>query len=113
MLHPHAVTMVVFRGRPVSPDVLTAIWGFFGIYLLLAIIGMLALTATGAEPVTAWTASLTAIGNVGPGLGDVGPTDSFDWISPSAKLILTFLMLCGRLEVYTVLILFLPAFWRQ
>ena len=74
---------------------------------------MLALNGTGADMVTAWTASLTAVGNVGPGLGAVGPTDSFAWVSSPAKLILTFLMFCGRLEIYTVILLFLPGFWRR
>jgi trk system potassium uptake protein TrkH len=113
MLHPHAVTPVVYRGRNVGPDVVTAIWGFFAVYIILAVLGMLALNGSGADMVTAWSASLTAIGNVGPGLGDVGPTDSFAWVGSPAKLVLTFLMLCGRLEIYTVVMLFLPGFWRR
>jgi trk system potassium uptake protein TrkH len=102
MLHPHAVTPVVYRGRNVGPDVLTAIWGFFGVYLILAVLGMLALNMSGADTVTAWTAALTAVGNVGPGLGEIGPNDNFAWVAPPA-----------RLEIYTVLMLFVPGFWRR
>lgn len=113
MLHPHAVHPVVYGRRPVPASVTEAIWGFFGAYIVLAVLGMLAVNATGADLVTSWTASLTAIGNVGPGFGQVGPTDNFAGFPPSVKLVLTFLMLCGRLEIYTVLLVLRPAFWKR
>jgi len=113
MLHPHAVWPVRYRGRPVPGDVLEAIWGFFAAYLLLAAIGALVVNFSGADLVTSWSASLTAIGNVGPGLGGVGPTDNFAWLPGYVKLTLSFLMLAGRLELYTILLVFLPGFWRR
>ncbi|MDH3285370.1 MAG: TrkH family potassium uptake protein [Acidobacteriota bacterium] len=113
MLHPHAMTPVVYRGKLVPPDVMNAIWGFFAAYLILAVIGMLLINLSGADMVTAWTASLTAVSNVGPGLGQVGPTDNFAWLPGYAKIALTFLMLSGRLELYTVILVFLPGFWRR
>ena len=113
MLHPHAVHPVTYKGRSVSPSVSEAIWGFFAAYVVLAVFGMLVVNSTGTDLVTAWTASLTAIGNVGPGLGDVGPVDNFAWLPSYVKITLTFLMLCGRLEIYTVLLVLLPGFWRR
>ncbi len=113
MEHPHAVRPVVYRRRPVPAEVLAAIWGFFAAYILLAVIGMLVINLHGIDLVTSWTASMTALGNVGPGLGEVGPTDNFAWMSAPVKLVLSFLMLCGRLELYTVLLLFAPSFWRR
>ncbi|UCF66704.1 MAG: TrkH family potassium uptake protein, partial [Acidobacteriota bacterium] len=113
MLHPHALTPVTYRGQRVPFDVLDGIWGFFAVYFLIALIGMLVINVAGADLVTAWSASLTAIGNVGPGLGDVGPSDNFGWLPGYAKWALTALMLCGRLEVYTVVLLLLPGFWRR
>lgn len=113
MLHPHAANPVVYRGQRVTPNVLEAIWGFFAAYLVLAAFGMLVINSTGADILTSWTASITAVSNVGPGLGAVGPTDNFGWLPDHGKFALTFLMLCGRLELYTVLLLFLPAFWRR
>ena len=113
MLHPHAVHPVTYKGRSVSGSVTEAIWGFFAAYVVLAVLGMLVVNSTGTDLVTSWTASLTAIGNVGPGLGAVGPTDNFAWLPPYVKITLTFLMLCGRLEIYTVLLVLLPGFWRR
>jgi trk system potassium uptake protein TrkH len=113
MLHPHAVHPVTYKGRSVSAGVTEAIWGFFAAYMVLAVLGMLVVNSTGTDLVTSWTAALTAIGNVGPGLGDVGPFDNFAWLPSYVKLTLTFLMLCGRLEIYTVLLVLLPGFWRR
>lgn len=113
MESPHAVRPVTYHGRPVPHQVLAAIWGFFAAYLVLAAIGCLVINASGVDLVTAWSASLTALGNVGPGLGRVGPADNFAWLSGYNKLVLSFLMLCGRLELYTVLLIFSPGFWRR
>ncbi len=113
MEHPHAVRPVIYKHRPVPADTLAAIWGFFASYMLLAGMGMIILNWHGHDLVTSWSASLTALGNVGPGLADVGPTDNFAWMYPQNKLFLSFLMLCGRLEIYTVLLLFVPSFWRR
>lgn len=113
MLHPHAVHPVTYRHQPVNEAVIGAIWGFLASYIVLAVLGMLVVNASGADLVTSWTASLTALGNVGPGLGEIGPTDNFGWMPAHVKLVLTFLMLCGRLEVYTVLLVMLPGFWRR
>ncbi|RMG45035.1 MAG: TrkH family potassium uptake protein [Acidobacteria bacterium] len=113
MIHPHAVTPVVYRGNPVPRDVLAAIWGFFALYLTLAAAGTLVLGAAGADPETAWSATLTAMAGIGPGLGGVGPTDNFAWLAGYAKLALSGLMLAGRLELYTLILVFLPGFWRR
>ncbi len=113
MEHPHAVRPVVYKGRPVPADTLAAIWGFFASYIILAILGMIVLNWHGHDLITSWSAALTALGNVGPGLANVGPTDNFGWMYPQNKLLLSFLMLCGRLEIYTVLLLFAPSFWRR
>ena len=113
MLSPHGVHPVVYHGRPVAGEVLAAVWGFFAAYFLLGAIGSLVINAGGADLVTSWSAALTALGNVGPGLGAVGPTEHFAWLSGYSKLVLSFLMLCGRLELYTVLLLVAPAFWRR
>jgi trk system potassium uptake protein TrkH len=111
---PHAVKPVPYRDRPVPEDVMTAIWGFFAAYLGLAILGMIALNLLAdIDLTTSWSASLTAIGNVGPGLGAVGPAQTFAHLPVLPKLVLAFLMLCGRLEVYTVLLVLMPSFWRR
>ena len=113
MESPHAVRPVTYHGRAVPPEVMAAVWGFFAAYLTLAAIGALILNAGGIELVTSWSAALTALGNVGPGLAGVGPTDNFAWLSAYNKLVLSILMLCGRLELYTVLLVFSPGFWRR
>ena len=113
MLHPHGVHPVTYRGSLVAPEIREAVWGFFFAYMLVAVVGMLVIHASGADLVTAWSASLTAVGNVGPGLMDVGPTDNFAHLPGYAKLVLSFLMLCGRLELYTVLLVLMPGFWRR
>jgi trk system potassium uptake protein TrkH len=111
---PHAVKPVAYRDRPVPEDVMTAVWGFFAAYLSLAIFGMLALNLLAdIDLTTAWSAALTAIGNVGPGLGGVGPAQTFAHLPVIGKLVLSFLMLCGRLEVYTILLVLMPSFWKR
>jgi trk system potassium uptake protein TrkH len=111
---PHAVKPVAYRDRPVPEHVMTAIWGFFAAYLGLAILGMISLNLMcDIDLTTSWSAALTAIGNVGPGLGEVGPAQTFAHLPRIAKLVLSFLMLCGRLEVYTVLLILIPDFWRR
>jgi trk system potassium uptake protein TrkH len=113
MLQPHVLRPVTYKGRAVPADVSEAVWGFLAAYVLLAVLGMLVVNSTGADLVTSWSSALTAIGNVGPGLGDVGPTDNFAGMPVRVKLVLPFLMLCGRLEIYTVLVVLLPGFWRR
>jgi trk system potassium uptake protein TrkH len=69
--------------------------------------------ATGVDVVTSFASSLACIGNIGPGIGGVGPTENFAWMPDTAKWVLTFCMVLGRLEIYTVIILFVPEFWRK
>jgi len=97
-------------GRTVNHRVVDAVWGFFSLYVACFILMYLALAATGLDLTTAFTAVAAAINNLGPGLGEVGA--SFTSLSPTAKWILCFAMLLGRLEVFTLLVLLTPAFWR-
>ncbi|HBB41180.1 MAG: potassium transporter [Nitrospirae bacterium CG18_big_fil_WC_8_21_14_2_50_70_55] len=113
LVHPHAVTQVRLSGRTVDPEIVHEIWGFFFLYLLVLVIASLALTSLGIDLITATTAVITAMGNVGPGLGMVGPSHTFAALPGAAKWILSLCMLLGRLELYTVLVLFLPEFWRR
>ncbi len=87
------------------------VWGFFAAYVLCFVIGMLILLATGLDQVTAFSAMAATLNNLGPGLGEVAP--HFRDISDPAKWVLAFAMILGRLEIFTVLVLLTPAFWRR
>lgn len=111
LMHPHAELAVKLGGRVVPTSVLAAVTGFFAIYLVLFGAGTLALIFAGLDQITAWSAAATSINNLGPGLGDIA--SNFTTVPPAAKWICVFLMLIGRLEVFTILVLFTPAFWRR
>ena len=113
LIHPHAVTQVKLGGHPVSNEVLHSIWGYFMLYLGLFILCAFLLAAMGVDVVTSFAAVAATIGNIGPGLGAVGPTDNYVHIPVLGKWLLILCMLLGRLEIYTVLVLFVPEFWRK
>lgn len=101
------------RGHKLERGIARKVLGFFVLYVVILAGGTLLLSVHGMGLSTALSASATCLGNVGPGLADVGPTDSFGWMPPTAKWALILLMLLGRLEIYTVLALFLPQTWKR
>ncbi len=113
LIHPHAVRPVKYGGLVVEDAVLSGIWAFLTAYILLAIIGAAVVALAGYDVLTSISASLTAIGNVGPGLGEIGAYDNFAHLPGLAKITLAALMLFGRLEIFTVLALFSREFWRR
>ncbi len=113
ILHPRAITTIKLDEKTLSKDILGSIWGFIFLFLFLCSIAIIALSATGLDIVTSATAVISAMSNVGPALGEVGPAENYSTISPVGKWILIFCMLAGRLEIYTVLILFIPQFWKK
>jgi trk system potassium uptake protein TrkH len=112
-LHPNAVIPVRFNGKAVKPKIVYNILAFFVIYMSFFILGALALALTGMDYVTAIGGAATALGNVGPGLGDVSPVDNFAGLTDAAKWIVSFLMVIGRLELFTFLIVLTPFFWSD
>lgn len=113
VLHPRSVRHIKLDGRTVASDVVAGIIGFLLIYLFLVITGTVLLTALRLDLLTAFSAVLTCISNVGPGLGLVGPVDNFSHLPTAVKWILSLLMLLGRLEFHALLLLFMPDFWRR
>ena len=113
MVHPRAVLPLKFGPKLVKEEVLSSIWGFFILFIVLFVLSSLALAAMGIDVLTAFSAVAACIGNVGPGLGGVGPLDNYSWIPAPGKWVLVFCMLLGRLEIYTILVLFVPEFWRK
>ena len=113
LVHPRAVLPLKFGPKLVKEEVLTSIWGFFVLFIVLFVLSGLALTAMGVDVLTAFAAVVACIGNIGPGLGEVGPVDNYAAIPVLGKWVLSFCMLLGRLEIYTVLVLFVPEFWRK
>jgi trk system potassium uptake protein TrkH len=111
-LHPRAVLLARVGRRAVKEDVLANVLGFVLLYGLLWVAGAMALALLGLDFLTSLGASAATVGNIGPGLGGVGPTDNYGWMSNSALSVMSFLMLVGRLEIYTVLLLFHPETWR-
>jgi len=111
LIHPHAVIPVKIGGRKTSATVMDAVWGFFFLYVASFVMITIALNAVGVDPVTAYAAAAACITNLGPGLGDVSA--NYASLSSTAKVILSFAMLMGRLEIFTLLVLFSPAFWRH
>ena len=112
-LHPRAVFVTRVGNKPVKEEVMANVVGFVILYLLLCLAGALAMGFMGMDLMTAIGASVATVGNVGPGFGNVGATDNYGWMSEPALAVLSFLMLVGRLEIYTVLLLFHPETWRR
>lgn len=113
IIHPHATTVVKLGGVPVSQTIMRSIWGFFLLFMGSYIMGVIILAALGLDMVTALTAMASCLGNVGPGFGSVGPMDNYAVIPASGKWLLSFGMILGRLEIYTIIVLLMPAFWRK
>ena len=111
LVHPNAIIPVKLGDRPVSNRVINAVWSFFAIYVLVYIAMLLAVLATGLDFLTAFSAVGASLNNLGPGLGDVAA--NYASIPATTKWILCLAMLAGRLEVFTLLVLFTPAFWRR
>ena len=112
-LQPRKVAVVRMEGKPVSEDTLNQVGVYLFLWLILAVVGTILMTFETNDLVTAMTASLTCLSNVGPGLNAVGPAGNFAFFSAPAKLALSFLMLAGRLEIYPVLLLFSPVVWKK
>ncbi len=111
LIHPNAQIPVKVGGKPVPDRVITAVWGFFAAYVGSFIVIMLFLMATGLDQITAFSAVAACMNNLGPGLGGVGA--NYIEINDAAKWALSFAMMLGRLEIFTLLILFTGAFWRR
>jgi trk system potassium uptake protein TrkH len=111
-LRPKAVQVLRTRGRVFSEDIRRGVLAFFYIYIAVTIVGTMAMLATGLDGLSALSSVAATLNVIGPGLGEVGATDNYAAVSGPGRAILSFLMLAGRLEVFTVLVLLTPAFWR-
>ena len=113
MLHPRAVYTLWFNNRALSPALLTNVLGFFLLYMIVYVSGVVILTLGGRDLVTSVGATAATLGNIGPGLGLVGPASNYAMLMDWEKWLLVMFMLIGRLEIFTVLVLFLPEAWRR
>lgn len=112
-IHPHVVAQIKIKGLSMPKTLIQSIVGFIMLYLIMFVLGSLALSATGVDLQTATTSVVSALSNIGPAFGQTGPADNYNGLPQLAKWVLSFCMLAGRLEFYTILILFIPAFWRK
>jgi len=113
MLHPHAVIPLRLSGKVLPPGKVKSALSFMFLYMLLLVMGCTILTSMGWDTDTALGSSLSCLSNIGPGTGHTGPAGTYALMSDAAKLMLSFFMLVGRLEFYTILFLFMPEFWRM
>ncbi len=111
LIHPNAVIPIKIGSKTISDRVIESVWGFFAVYVLSYLTMTMLLLGTGLDFVTAFTAVGACLNNLGPGLGEVSA--HYGLINDPAKWILCFAMLLGRLEVFTLLVLFTPMFWRR
>ncbi len=110
LVHPHAVIPLKVGKRRVEAKVVSAVWSFFAVYVFTYIVIMLILMATGLDFTTAFSAVAASLNNLGPGLGEVA--SNYSSVGEPVMGILCFAMLLGRLEIFTLLVLFTPMFWR-
>jgi len=113
LILPHAVLPIKLNGQVVPPGTITNVLGFFFIGVAVFAVATVILTGLGLDLISASTAVTSALMNIGPGLGSVGPTNNYAHIQPIGKWVLCLCMLLGRLELYTVLILFTPQLWKK
>jgi trk system potassium uptake protein TrkH len=113
LIHPNAVIPVRFNGKPVSAQIIDNVLAFFLLYVGIFFFSSILLMLAVPDFVSSMGAVATTMGNIGPGLAVYGPAASFSALHPTAKWFMSFLMLIGRLELFTVLVLFSPSFWRN
>ena len=113
LIHPNAVIPVRFNKHAVDPAIINKVLAFISFYIIIIVVSTVVMSVMGYNLDTSLGAVATTLGNIGPGLGDVGPMENFSHIPTFGKWFLSFLMLIGRLELFTVLILFSPSFWRR
>lgn len=111
--HPHAVIPVRINGQALSHDIVTRVMAFASIYIVLIVIGSLLLMADGLPFDEALGAAVSGVGNVGPGFGASGPVGNYAHFSDFSLWVLSFIMMTGRLELFTVITLLFPGFWKQ
>ncbi len=112
LFYPHGVFPIKLEGKPVTENLVSNIMAFVLLYILFFIFGTITVSCFGMDIVSAAGAVAATLGNVGPGLGTVGPIDNFADVPAAGKWILSFLMLAGRLEIFTVVVLFTGRFWK-
>ncbi|RUT77791.1 TrkH family potassium uptake protein [Ancylomarina longa] len=113
MIHPSAVLPVRYKKEMVHKDVIFKILAFVILYFMVFFLGSFAMTLIGLDVTSSMGAVATTMGGIGPGLGSVGPMNNFAAVPDAGKWVLSFLMLLGRLELFTVLIIFVPSFWKN
>lgn len=113
LLHPSAIIPVRYGGKAVHQSIIFNILSFFVLYMLIFILSAIILTFFGLDFISAIGAAASSLGNIGPAIGSVSPVDNYAHLSTSAKWFCSFLMLIGRLELFTVLILLTPYFWKK
>jgi trk system potassium uptake protein TrkH len=112
-VHPKGIFPLRINGKVVKKDIVYSIAGFVMLYIFLLLVITLCVASGGHDIVTSFTTALVTLGNIGPGFGKVGPALNFHFYSVPIKWILSFAMMLGRLEIYTVLVLFTPHFWKK
>jgi trk system potassium uptake protein TrkH len=113
VLHPRAVVSVKFGDKPISDTSLLNISGFFVLYILIFVIGSILISFEGIGLIGSTSAVAATLGNVGPGFEFVGPTHTYSEFSNFSKILLSFFMLLGRLELFTVIAVLTPNFWKR
>ncbi len=113
IIHPKAIYFVRLGGKAVNERILSEILGFFFMYIMVFCGAILIVSIEGKDLVTTVTAVAATIGNIGPGLGMVGPAGNFSGFSDLSKMVLSSCMIIGRLEIYPILLLSLPSFWKK
>ena len=114
IIYPHGIFNLKYENKNIDNKFMSSIISFIYLYVIIFFITTALLSITGLDFITSISAAATAISNVGPGLGEtIGPNGNFSQLQDSSKWILSFAMILGRLELFAVLVLFIPSFWRK
>ncbi len=113
LVHPHGYRTIKLGGTTVDDEVMLSVLGFIGMWIVVLGLGTALLCLLGSDLYTGFSAAAVTLGNIGPGFGGVGPATTYDHFEPAAKLVMIGLMILGRLEIYTVLVILTPGFWRH
>ena len=113
LIYPKAVFQIKLNGHMIRADIIHAIFGFVFLYLFLIMLTTFVVSTGGNDILIFLSTSLVTLGNIGPGFGKIGPSGNYAFYPSDIKWFLSFIMMAGRLEVYTVLVLFTPTFWKR